>query len=53
MTPGGNGGHRRSPLFFTLKWFPSDSDSGSFLTRSFHSLRRSYYLFFNYLSYYL
>ena len=34
---------------FTVKGSSSDSDSGSFLTRSFHSRRRSYYLFFNYL----
>ena len=37
----------RSPPVLTVKG--SSSDSGSFLTRSFHSLRRSYYLFFNYL----
>ena len=38
---------------FHLKGSSSDSDSGLFLTRSFHSLRRSSYLFLNYLSYYL
>ena len=41
----------RFPQVFTLKG--SFSDSGSFLTRSFHSRRRSYYLFLYYLFYYL
>ena len=43
----------RFPTVFTLKGSSSDSCPGSFLTRSFHSLRRSYYLESYYLSYYL
>ena len=44
---------RFPPPVFTLKGSSSDSGPGSFLTGSFHSLRRSYYLFLTTCSYYL